>query len=52
MDALLSRDERVILIDNLSPEVELTYCNEHGDGSEYSLTELDSAGDIRLYSIH
>ncbi len=50
-DALRARDDRVILIDSLSPESELVYCNEHGDGGEYRLIRLETAGDIDLYSI-
>ncbi|MBO4266188.1 MAG: hypothetical protein J5910_03260 [Lachnospiraceae bacterium] len=49
--ALSARDERVILIDNISPEVELDYCREHGDGGEYELKELSPVGEFRLYNI-
>lgn len=51
LDALKARDDRVILADCISPEVELTYCNEHGDQGEYSLNELPPAGNVMLYSI-
>lgn len=50
-EALAARDDRVILIDNISPEVELKYCNEHGDGGPYELEELDSGTNMRIYSI-
>lgn len=49
--ALSARDESVILIDNISPEVELNYCREHGDGGEYELYELAPVGGIGLYNI-
>ena len=49
-DALTSRDENVILVDAMSPEVELTFCNEHGDG-DYSLEPLETVAGINLYRI-
>ena len=50
-EALMARDDRVILVDNMSPEVELTYCNEHGDGGIYELEQVDNVGNMRIYSI-
>lgn len=49
--ALSSRDGNVILVDAVSPEVELTYCNEHGDGKSYILEPAGAAGGISLYTI-
>ena len=51
-EALMARDPNVILVDSISPEVELTYCNEHGDGGEYRAEELERVGNIRLYRIN
>ncbi|MBO4904432.1 MAG: hypothetical protein J5367_04345 [Lachnospiraceae bacterium] len=49
--ALAARDDRVILIDNISPEVERRFCDEHGDGGKYELVELEDVGGLRLYNI-
>ena len=51
LDALSSRSADVILVDALSPEVELTFCNEHGDGGEYHLNKIDTVGGVDLYNI-
>ncbi len=50
-DALSSRDPKVILVDAINPDVELTYCNEHGDGKIYGLSSAGTAGNIPLYNI-
>ena len=51
LEALSSRNDNVVLVDALSPEVEVTFCNEHSDGSEYFLEQLDPVGNIDLYRI-
>ena len=50
-DALSARDKKVILVDALSPDTELTFCNEHGDGGEYRLEKSGDAGGIDMYNI-
>lgn len=50
-EALASGDDKVILADNVSPDVELTFLNEHGDKKEYRLIDAGSAGNINLYRI-
>lgn len=49
--ALEGRDERVILIDNVYPDRKIQYCNEHGDGGRYQLSDLGTVGGLHLYSI-
>ncbi len=50
-DALMARDEKVILIDNCYPESKALYCTQHGDGKEYVAEELEPAANISLYRI-
>lgn len=50
--ALEARDKNVILIDNLYAGKKLRYCNDHGDGGEYSLTDIGEVGGLQMYNIH
>lgn len=50
LDALASRDDNVILVDNRSPWAKVWYCDEHGDGL-YGLEEVVSVGGLDLYRI-
>ena len=51
-EALESRDENVILIDNLFADKKLQYCNEHGDGGKYILSDIGNVGGLQMYNIH
>lgn len=49
-EAFAAGDNRVVLIDNRSPEIELVYCNEHGSLSDYRLDKVPNI-DLPLYTI-
>ncbi len=49
--ALDSRDDSVILVDNVCPDKKVLYCSEHCDGNAYSLKDLGTVGGLHLYNI-